>query len=206
MSNMSEVSFEKSPKEIMKYLERALVYGWNNGLERSILLPWADALDTIDEIADFTAHFYWFGNDEYFIDFLSKLSGIGYDTFKEMWNKLSEKQRAKVIDVAARNIALIGLKKLFRWIVKKLGRKKYKEARAKVLQAAKDYLNGKIDKSELMDKIREALWPTEDDELESGYEFDDFLSAETLVEFYIDNEDFEEYVRKYLVDRLEKLE
>ncbi len=33
-------------------------------------------------------------NDPGLIDYLSRLSGIDYKTFKEMWSKLSEEQRA----------------------------------------------------------------------------------------------------------------
>ena len=203
---MSESVTEMPPKEIMKYLERALVYGWYYGLERSDFPPWADAYVTLEEIGDFTDHYERFGNKENFIDFLSRLSGIDYDTFKEMWNKLSEKQRAKVIDVATYNIALIGLKHLFEWISYELSDEKYREARAKVLQAAKDYLNGKIDEIDLMDKIAEILWPTEKDKEESGYEYDDFLRAEGLVEYYIGSKDFKKLIKKYLLERLEKLE
>jgi len=203
---MSEAELEKSPKEIMNYLERAIVNGWYYGLERSDFPPWADAYETLEEIDDFTDHYERFGSEVNFIDFLSRLSGIDYDTFKQMWNKLSEKQRAEVIDVATYNIALIGLKNLFEWIAEKLSTEKYKEARAKVLQAVKDYLNGKMNEMDLMIKIAEILWPTEKDKEESGYEYDDFLRAEGLVEYYIGSKDFKKLIKKYLLERLEKLE
>ena len=204
MSGMSEAVHEMSPKEIMDYLERALVYGWYHGLERSDFPPWAAAYLTLEEIGDFTDHYTRFGSKENFIDFLSRLSDIDYDTFEQMWSKLSEKQRAKVIDVATYNIALLGLKELFELIPEELSGEEYREARAQILQAAKDYLNGKIDEIDLMDKIADVLWPTEKDKEESGYGYDDFMNAEALVEEYIGREDFKEYVKKYLVKGLEK--
>ena len=203
---MSESKLEKSPEEIMNYLERALVYGWYYGLERSDFPPWADAYETLEEIGDYTHYYTRFDNDKKLIELLSLLSGIDYDTFKEMWSKLSEKQRAKVINATADNIALIGFREFFGWVVEKLSDEKYREARAKVLQAAKDYLNGKIDEFALLDKIAEVLWPTEKDKEESGYDYDDFLRAEGLVENYIGSKYFKEYVKKYLIKGLEKLE
>jgi len=206
VSDMSESVTETPPKEIMKYLERALVYGWKSGLERSDFPPWADAMYTIDEIDEFTDFFDRFGSEEDFIDFLSRLSGIDHDTFKEMWSELSEKQRAKVIDVAVHNIAIIGIRELLKWVAKKLSDKRRKKARAKVLQVAKDYLNGKEDKFSLIVDMADILWPTEEAQAESGYEYEDFLSAATLVELYVYNKDLKELVKKYLVERLENAE
>jgi hypothetical protein len=137
---------------------------------------------------------------------LSKLSGIDYKTFKEMWSRLSVEQRNKVIDVATQNIAVIGVRELLKWVAKKLSSKRHKKARAQILQAAEDYLNGKMDEITLMNKIADVLWPTEKDKEESGRDYEYFVNAEALVEEYVGKEDFKKLVKKYLVEGLEKLE
>jgi len=187
----------------MDYLERAMVYGWYHNLERSGFPPWADAYVTLKEIDDFTDHYKRFGNEEPFIEFLSRLSNIDRDTFKQMWSMLSEKQRAEIIDKATYNITLIGVRKLLEWITKKLSEEKYKEARAKVLQDAKDYLSGRIYGTILMNRIAFVFWPSVKDIKESGYEYDNFFRGKGLLG-YISHTDFMIYVRKYLVEGLEK--
>jgi hypothetical protein len=202
---MSEAKLGKSPEEIMNYLERAMIHGWHHNFELFGFSPWASAFVVVEAISVHTNHYQIFDTDKDLTDVLSTLSGIDYNTFKEMWSKLSEEQRAKVIDVATYNIALIGVRELLKWVAKKLSSKKYKEARAQILQAAKDYLNGKIDEFALMNKIAEVLWPTEKDKEENGRDYDDFVNAEALIEEYLDREGFKELVKKYLVEGLEKL-
>jgi hypothetical protein len=203
---MSEAKLAKSPKEIMNYLERAMIHGWHRNFELYGFPVWASAFTTVETIGAHTNHYQIFDTDSDLMYVLSKLSDIDYDTFKEMWSKLSEEQRAEVIDVATHNIAIIGVRELLKWVAKKLGNKKYKKARALISQVAKDYLNGKIDEITLMNKIAVVLWPTEKDKEISGRDYEYFVDAEALVEEYVGREDFRKLVKKYLVERLENAE
>ena len=203
---VSEAKLEKSPKEIMDYLERAILHGWYHNFELFGFPIWASAFTTVEAIGLHTNHYQIFDTDSDLMYVLSKLSGIDYDTFKEMWSKLSEEQRAKVIDVATHNIAVIGVRELLKWVAKKLSSERYKKARAQILQVAKDYLNGKMDEITLMSKIADVLWPTEKEKEESGHDYEYFVNAEALVEEYVGREDFKKLIKKYLLERLEKLE
>jgi len=223
---MSEASLEKSPKEIMDYLESAIFGGWYRFTKRVGGPIWDSAYWEVTGIEHAVNRSRSY-NDPNLIDYLSQWSDIDYKTFKEMWSKLSEEQRAKVINTTIHDIAVFGVSELFNWIAGKLSRKKYKEARAKVLQAAKDYLNGKIDETTLMNAIADVFWPSwkyteiycEDlinmcekegicypEEEEKCDDRASFMSVSTLVTKYLSSDDVRVLVEMNLVHRLEKLE
>jgi len=223
---MSEAMLEKSPKEIMDYLEKAMFTGWYRFAKWVGGPIWEHAYWEVTGI-DRSISRYKSYNDPNLIDYLSRLSGIAYKTFKEMWSKLSEEQRAKVINTTIHDIAVFGVSELFNWIAEKLSRKKYKEARAKVLQVARDYLNGKIDETTLMNAIADVFWPSwkyteiycEDlinmcekegicypEEEEKCDDRASFMSVSTLVTKYLSSDDVRVLVEMNLVHRLEKLE
>ena len=223
---MSEASLEKSPKEIMDYLERAMFTGWYRFAKWVGGPIWENAYWEVTGFG-YPANRHRSYNDPGLIDYLSRLSGIDYKTFKEMWSKLSEEQRAKVINAAIHDITVFGVGELFEWIAKKLSGKKYKGARAKVLQAAKDYLSGKIDETTLMEVIADVFWPSWKyteiycEELintcekagicypEEEEKCDDrasFMLVTTLLTKYLSRDDVRVLVEMHLVDRLEKLE
>jgi hypothetical protein len=223
---VSEAKLEKPPKEIMDYLETAIFTGWYRFAKMVGGSMWDNAYWEVTGI-DRSINHYKSYNDPNLIDYLSRLSGIDYKTYKEMWSKLSEEQRAKVINTTIHDIAVFGVSELFNWIAEKLSRKKYKEARAKVLQAAKDYLNGKIDETTLMNVIADVFWPSwkyteiyckdllnmceEEDicypeEEEKCDERESFRLATTLVTKYLSSDDVGTLVEMDLVHRLEKLE
>ena len=223
---MSEASLEKSPKEIMNDLESAIFGGWYRFIKRVDGPIWDSAyweVTGIEHAVNRSSSY----NDPNLIDYLSQWSDIDYKTFKEMWSKLSEEQRAKVINTTIHDIATFGVSELFNWIAEKLSKKKYKEARAKVLQAAKDYLNGKMDEITLMNKITDVLWPPEkynekycdkldylcdealicdEKELKNCDDQDTFRVATKLIAKYLSSDYVRELVEIHLVDRLEKLE
>jgi hypothetical protein len=225
---MSEASLEKSPKEIMNDLERAIVDGWYRGRKRSSFSPWASAYLLVDDIKRYMNYYGY--NSEELIHLLAIATGNDYKTLKQMWSKLSAEQRFLLTYSVTSNIALIGVRELFEWIAKKLSDKKYKKVRAKVLQDARRYLNGEIGigKYDLMKEIAGVFWPTKkydnveycdelvencDDYLEKCYdeenkcyEYKDFMKGVTLALSYVTPKDFDELVKKYLVEGLENPE
>ena len=210
----------------MDYLEKSMFTKWYGFSKMVGGSPWEYASWEVTRIEN-TVKRYRSYNDPDLIDYLSGLSGIDYKTFKEMWSKLSDEQKAKVIDATIHDIAVFGVSELFRRIAKKLSRKKYREARAKVLQAAKDYLGGKIDETTLMNEIVDAFWPSwkyddiyceklvniceeegicyEEEEKECD-ERASFMLGSELVTKYLSSDDVRTLVEMDLVERLEKLE
>ena len=223
---MSEAMLEKSPEEIMDYLERAMFSGWYRFAKWVGGPIWEHAYWEVTGI-DRSLNHHRSYNDPGLIDYLSRLSGIDYKTFKEMWSRLSEEQRAKVINATIHDIAVFGVGELFESIAKKLSRKKYTEARAEVLQVARDYLNGKIDETILMNAIADIFWPSwkyteiycEDlinmcekegicypEEEEKCDDRASFMSVSTLVTKYLSSDDVRVLVETHLVKRLENAE
>jgi hypothetical protein len=222
---MSEAKLEKSSEEIMKKLEKIMFDGWYR-FSKMVGSPlWESAYWHVTGI-ERNVNSYESYDDPNLIDYLSWLSVTDYDTFKEMWSKLSEEQRAKVINAVIHDITVSGVNELFRWIVEKLSRKKYKEARAKVLQAAKDYLNGKIDEATLMNVITDVFWPSEKyskeycdklidmceekeicdkKERKRCDEYESFWFATKLVTKYLSSDYVRTLVEMHLVKGLEKL-
>jgi len=104
---------EMTADDIMDYLESAMVNGWLEDLVRSDFPPWADAYEQIQMLEDIEGDDYTL-NDEDSIDHLSRLSDMDYDTFKEMWDRLTNEQKNEVLDSVIHEMALYGIEWLFK--------------------------------------------------------------------------------------------
>jgi hypothetical protein len=139
-------------------------------------------------------------NDEDTIDHLSRLSDMDYDTFKEMWDRLTSEQKNEVLDSVIGELALYGIEWLFKDIAYDLiYNEKYNKDAGKVIEAAKDYLNKRISYDDLMDRIADVFWPTEEDKKSTAYE--DFLRGTGLAD-YIDKDELNEIIKEYLVEKV----
>ena len=190
---------EMTADEVMDYLRSALINGWLEGLVRSDFPPWADAYEEIRIIEDMEEN-----NDilngENTIDYLSRLSDMDYDDFKEMWDTLTNEQKREILDSVIDELALYGIDWLFNDIAYDVVyNEKYNKDAGKVVEAAKDYLNKRISYDDLMNKIADVFWPTEEDKKSMAYE--DFMRGAGLAH-YIDNDTLNEVIKKYLVEKV----
>jgi hypothetical protein len=190
---------EMTADDIMDYLESAMVNGWLEDLVRSDFPPWADAYEQIQMLEDIEGDDDIL-NDEDTIDHLSRLSDMDYDTFKEMWDRLTNEQKNEVLDSVIDELAFYGIRWLFNDIAYDLVyNEKYNKDAGKVVEAAKDYLNKRIDYIDLMDRIADVFWPTEEDKKSTAYE--DFMRGAGLAD-YIDNDELNEIIKEYLVEKV----
>jgi len=190
---------EMTADEVMDYLRSALINGWLEGLVRSDFPPWADAYEEIRIIEDMEEN-----NDilngENTIDYLSRLSDMDYDDFKEMWDTLTNEQKREILDSVIDELALYGIEWLFKDIAYDLVyNEKFNKDAGKVVEAAKDYLNKRIDYIDLMDRIADVFWPTEEDKKSTTYE--DFMRGAGLAD-YIDNDTLNKVIKEYLVEKV----
>ena len=190
---------EMTADEIMDYLRSALINGWLEGLSGSDFPPWADAYEQIQMLEDIMGDDDIL-NDEETIDHLSRLSDIDYDTFKEMWDMLTNEQKNEVLDSVIHEMALLGMEWLFKDIAYDVTHdERYNKAMGKVVEAAKDYLNKRIDYDDLMDRIADIFWPNEEDKKSMAYE--DFLNGTGLAD-YVDKDELNEIVKEYLLEKI----
>jgi len=125
---------------------------------------------------------------------------MDYDTFKEMWDRLTSEQKNEVLDSVIGELAFYGIRWLFNDIAYDLiNNEKFNKDAGKVVEAAKDYLNKRISYDDLMDRIADVFWPTEEDKKSMAYE--DFLNATGLAD-YIDNDELNEIIKEYLVEKV----
>lgn len=190
---------EMTADEVMDYLRSALINGWLEGLVRSDFPPWADAYEEIQIIEDMEEDDDIL-NGEDTIDYLSRLSDMDYDDFKERWDMLSNEQKREVLDSVIDELAFYGIEWLFKDIAYDLVyNEKFNKDAGKVVEAAKDYLNKRISYDDLMDRIADVFWPTEEDKKSTAYE--DFWRGADLAD-YIDNDTLNKIIKEYLVEKV----
>jgi len=190
---------EMTADDVMDYLRSALINGWLEGLSGSDFPPWADAYEQIQMLEDMEGDDDILNDDET-IDHLSRLSDIDYDTFKEMWDRLTNEQKNEILGSVIHEMALIGMEWLFKDIAYDVTHdEKLNKAMGKVVEAAKDYLNKRISYNELMDRIANIFWPNEEDKKSTAYK--DFLDGAGLAD-YINEDELNEIIKEYLLEKI----
>jgi hypothetical protein len=125
---------------------------------------------------------------------------MDYDDFKERWDMLSNEQKREVLDSVIDELAFYGIEWLFKDIAYDLVyNEKFNKDAGKVVEAAKDYLNKRISYDDLMDRIADVFWPTEEDKKSTAYE--DFWRGADLAD-YIDNDTLNKIIKEYLVEKV----
>ena len=202
---MSESVHEISPKVTMNYLKSEIFYGWFKNRAIPGPLLWADAYEKIKMIENIEEDDDML-NDEGTIDYLSRLSGMDYGAFKKLWDRLTNEQKREVLDSVIDELAFFGIRSLFHRIAFELtyygiftGKKFNMKDVAKVVEAAKDYLNKRIDYHELMETIANVLWPSEEDKKSTAYE--DFWRGADLADYVGDNT-LNKIIKEYLVEKV----
>jgi len=191
---MSESVHEMSPKEIMGRLMTAVMKGWREESLGSPYTTWVFAKMTISDLEDSADETL---NNKDLVDLLAHLAYVGTGNlsldkkeFVQLWNKLTTEQKDAFLMDLYRNIALDGLMDFLDIVGGDLE-----------LKDVKDYLNGKISFTDLMDTLVEKyglnVYDSHNEEVES------FLDGVSLAD-YVNDEDLKELVRTRVLPKLEK--
>jgi len=182
----------KTAQDIMDYITEVIYDRWYNGLVGPQASPWASANDLVRYIVSFARS----GNvdDSSLISALAEASGLDYNTFKRLWDRLSKRQKVSLLITVAYEIALGGFARFTENLVNTL--KNYDDkARKQVAEAASKYLKGKISYTDLMNRITSALWPSGANRNDSRYI--DFLQGVELAN-YLPKFDVREHISNML--------
>jgi len=187
----------KTDQDIIDYLSDVIYDRWYNGLIGSQASPWASANDFARYIASFARS--GIVDDSSLISALAEASGLDYNTFKRLWDRLPRNRKVSLLNLIAYDVALGGFAKFMESLTNTL--KNYDEkVRKQVAEAASKYLKGKMSYTDLMNRIASALWPKGASMNDSRYV--DFLHGAELAN-YILKHDIEWHI-KHMLEGLKK--
>lgn len=182
--------------DIAQRIKRAFIDSYEQDVKDGIV-PWADA----SRIIEYMEYMAQEGLDsEDLIEYLAKRSGIGLDTFKQMWAKLTDEQKENLLNEIAHNIAFDGFTRLIKAIVDDLNRqRKYRKDRGEILKYALYYIcdDDSVDYDGLEDVIVDVFWP-ENKKKKDEEAYEDFIRGLELAK-YLDEETVKEAITIYLV-------
>ena len=187
----------KSVQDILDYLSEVIYDRWHNGLISPQASPWASANDFAHYITSFARS--GMVDDNLLISALAEASGLDYNTFKRLWDRLPRDRKVSLLITVAYEVALGGFARFIENVVNTL--KNYDDkARKQVAEAASKYLKGKMSYTDLMNRIASALWPTGASRNDSRYV--DFLHGAELAN-YVPRFDVREHI-KHMLEGLKK--
>ena len=187
----------KTVQDILDYLTEVIYDRWYNGLISPQASPWASANNFAHYIMSFARS--GMVDDSSLISTLAEASGLDYNTFKRLWDRLPRNRKVSLLNTVAYEIALGGFARFIENVVSTL--KNYDDkARKQVAEAASKYLKGKMSYTDLMNRIASALWPTGASRDDSRYV--DFLHGVELAN-YVPRFDIREHI-KHMLDGLKK--
>jgi len=193
---MEDPDVYEEQRDIAERIEQAFTDSYEQDVKNGIV-PWVDA----SRIIEYMEYMAQEGLDsEGLIEYLAKRSGIGLDTLKQMWAKLTDEQKEDLLNEIAHYIAFDGFTKLIKAIVDDLNRqKKYRKDRGEVLKYALYYIcdDKSVDYDVLEDVIVSVFWP-EDKKKKDEKAYEDFIRGLELAK-YLDEETVKEAITTYLV-------
>jgi len=163
-------------------------------------MPW----DIADQFISYISGYYDDHDYDGLVEFLDEISGLGYSKLKEAWDSLTEKQKKEVVEQLIHNIAETGLDELFGEIKAELVLEKPLKAKAKIKQAAKNYLDGRIDISDFAAEISKIFWPKDYEKLDEEERelLEKYMRSFYDLSNYLDEAEVKELVRHYFIDKL----
>jgi len=161
--------------------------------------PWADAMDSIDYLEGFDDL-----NDRELIEVLASWAGRSYEDFKGVWDSLNKEEKEKALGEIEYEIAVIGFESLLKGIAADFYIMENREARERIIDAARKYVSGEIDLYDLAEELENVLWPTEEDKKEYEEALRHFWDGIGLTD-YIEEDKVKELVNRYLVNELEAI-
>jgi len=131
----------KTDQDIIDYLSDVIYDRWYNGLIGSQASPWASANDFARYIASFARS--GIVDDSSLISALAEASGLDYNTFKRLWDRLPRNRKVSLLNLIAYDVALGGFAKFMESLTNTL--KNYDEkVRKQVAEVASKYLKADL--------------------------------------------------------------
>jgi len=131
----------KTAQDIIDYLSDVIYDRWYNGLIGSQASPWASANDFARYIASFARS--GIVDDSSLISALAEASGLDYNTFKRLWDRLPRNRKVSLLNLIAYDVALGGFAKFMESLTNTL--KNYDEkVRKQVAEVASKYLKADL--------------------------------------------------------------
>ena len=163
-------------------------------------MPW----DIADQVVSYISDYYDDHDYDGLVEFLDELSGLGYSELKRAWDSLTEKQKKEVVEQLIHNITETGLHELFGQIEAESEIEKPLKVKAKIKQAAKDYLDGRISLGDFAAEISYLFWPKDYEKLdeEERESLEKFTRSFDDLSRYLDEAEVKELVRHYFIDKL----
>lgn len=187
----------KTAQDIVDYLSDVIYDRWYNGLISPQASPWASANDFARYIMSFARS--GIVDDSSLISALMEASGLDYNTFKQLWDRLPRDRKVSLLNTVAYDVALGGFAKFMESLANTL--KNYDDkVRKQVAEVASKYLKGKMSYTDLMNRIASALWPRGASRNDSRYA--DFLRGAELAN-YLPKHDIEWHI-KHMLEGLKK--
>ena len=187
----------KTVQDILDYLSEVIYDRWHNGLISPQASPWASANDFAHYIMSFARS--GIVDDSSLISALAEASGLDYNTFRQLWDRLPRKRKVSLLNIVAYEVALGGFAKFIESLANAL--KNYDDkVRKQVAEVASKYLKGKMSYTDLMNRIASALWPRGASRNDSRYA--DFLHGVELAN-YLPKFDVEWHI-KHMLEGLKK--
>jgi len=202
MSEVEEIKEKENEKKV-DALASKVISGFK-GFFNSEGTPWVYSATVIDFIRKYYLNY----KDKDLIKFLSDISGINYNEFNKDWNSLNEEQKKKAIDLIISDIAELGLESLFMAIVNTWEVYNDLWVRHRIMNIAKDYLNNKIDFSNMAEEIENIFWPhkkIKEKKKSKNIDYCNYWKGISLGN-YITKSKALELVQKYLINEISAIE
>jgi len=140
----------KTAQDIIDYLSDVIYDRWYSGLIGSQASPWASANDFAHYIMSFARS--GIVDDSSLISALAEASGLDYNTFRQLWDRLPRNRKVSLLNLIAYEVAQGGFAKFMESLTNTL--KNYDDkVRKQVAEAASKYLKGKMGYTDLMNRI-----------------------------------------------------
>jgi len=205
---MSEVKEIEEKEEKVDILASKVISGFK-GFFDSVNTPWVYSATVINYIKKYYLNYKGkdLNKNKDLIKFLSEISGLNYNEFNKDWKNLTEEQKKKAIDQIISDIAELGLESLFMAIANTWEVYNDLWVRHKIMNIAKDYLNNKIDFSDMAEEIEGIFWPHKKIKEKEGknIEYCNYWKGISLGN-YITKSKALELVQKYLINEIDAIE
>jgi hypothetical protein len=200
---MSDASYvnELTPEEAMGYLQLLFSHGWWEYIRDKIWddkLPgpsWVWAYDAIERLDR--------GPEPETLVELGEITGINRNEIYQIWGKLSERQREKVIRDIKRDLASKGLEKFLEATLDALSvldiTEEGRRGLLNIWNKAVQFMKGKIEFDELMNSIAELLSPRM-----RGRDLEIFMKGVALGH-YLTRTELKKLVERPFIRKLDKL-
>jgi len=196
---MSEVEIKENEEKV-DVLASKVISGFK-GFFDSADAPWYYSATVIDYINDYYHNY----NDEDLIKFLSEISGLNYNEFKQAWYSLNVEQKNNAINLIISDIAELGLESLLMAIANAWEVYDFSDIRHRIMRVAKEYLNNKIQFYDMAFEIEDIFWPNEKIKENERENIDNYWKGISLID-YITKSKALELVQKYLINEIDAIE